>query len=301
MCAAIQKDPRDGEIVRKSGLSFVRLEREVCAELAPAESREWLVTNGLGSFASGTVAGILTRRYHGLLIAALEPPRKRTLLVTKVDEVAVVGGSTFMLGANRWRDGTVDPRGYTLLESFRLEGSVPVWRYAFGGAILEKRVWMQHGANTTFVEYKVVRAAEAVNLAVKVMVNYRDLHSETHCGDWRMSVEQFERAAGNGLRVTAFDGATPFYIFGMNGGAGVGASISVEAANEWYYNYDLAIERERGLSDSEDHLHAATFHASIAAGQSIWLTFTTDANAEIGCGVERGFRRCTRDGRSAVD
>jgi glycogen debranching enzyme len=281
MCAAIQKDSRDGEVVRKSGISFVRLERDVCAELGAAESREWLVTNGLGSFASGTVAGILTRRYHGLLIAALKPPRKRTLLVTKVDEIASVGGAIYMLGANRWRGGAVDPQGYMLLESFRLEAGVPVWSYAFGGAILEKRVWMQHGANTTFVEYKMVGGADAVNLSIKVMVNYRDLHGATHCGDWKMSVEQYERASGNGLRVTAFDGATPFFIFGMSGGA----AVSVEAAHEWYYSYDLALERERGLSDSEDHLHAATFHASIEAGQSISLTFTTDASAKLEAGA----------------
>lgn len=287
MCAAIQKDSRDRELARKSGTSFVRLDREICAELASAESREWLVTNGLGSFASGTVAGILTRRYHGLLIAALEPPRKRTLLVTKVDEIAVVGGATYMLGANRWRGGTVDPQGYTLLGSFRLEGCVPVWSYVFGGAILEKRVWMQHDANTTFVEYRFVKpvglqqGTDAVNLAIKVMVNYRDLHGTTHCGDWRMSVEPCERAGANGLRVTAFDGATPFFLFG----AGVGTSVSVEAAHDWYYNYDLALERERGLSDSEDHLHGATFHASIAAGQSISLTFTTNANAKLEAGA----------------
>src|ERR1700683_3536574 len=94
MCAAIQKDSRDRGEIRNGQTPFiqqapfVQLGREVCAELAASESREWLVTNGLGSFASGTVAGILTRRYHGLLIAALEPPQKRTLLVTKVDEIA---------------------------------------------------------------------------------------------------------------------------------------------------------------------------------------------------------------------
>src|SRR3984957_16274928 len=146
---------RDSSLTRE--YSFVKLEREICANLAAAESREWLVTNGLGSFASGTVAGLLTRRYHGLLIAALDPPQKRTLLVTKVDEIASVGGAEFMLGANRWRGGVVDPQGYTMLESFWLEGSVPVWSYALGGAILEKRVWMQHGANTTFVEYRLVK------------------------------------------------------------------------------------------------------------------------------------------------
>ena len=269
MSAAPRKDPLERNSPQLGQSSFIQLDREVCANLAAAESREWLVTNGLGSFASGTVAGLLTRRYHGLLIAALDPPRKRTLLVTKVDEIAAVVGATYMLGANRWAGGTVDPQGYTFLESFWLEGNVPVWRYAFGGAILEKRVWMQHGANTTYIEYRMVRGADAVNLAVKVVVNYRDLHGET-CGEnWRMSVEPCETMGAKGLRITAFDGAIPFYLFS--------ASASVEAAQEWYYNYDLAVERERGLGDREDHLHAATFRASVAAGQTVTLVFTTDA------------------------
>jgi glycogen debranching enzyme len=288
MSAAPKKDSRKPEEIRTSQApftqqaSFVQLGREVCAELASAESREWLVTNGLGSFASGTVAGLLTRRYHGLLIAALQPPRKRTLLVTKVDEIASVGGATYMLGANRWSGGAVDPQGYTLLKSFRLEGCVPVWVYSFegaiGGAILEKRVWMQHGANTTFVEYRnlgttgPVRGG-AVNLAIKVMVNYRDLYGETHGGNWQMSVEACETPGAKGLRVTAFDTAIPFYLFS--------SSASAEAAHEWYYNYDLELERERGLGDREDHLHAATFHASVAEGQSISLVFTTDAAANV--------------------
>ena len=97
--------------------SIVQLNRDTCTDLSAAESREWLVTNGLGSFASGTIAGLLTRRYHGLLIAALDPPRKRTLLATKVDEVATLSGQMFSLGANRWAGGALDPQGYGFIDS----------------------------------------------------------------------------------------------------------------------------------------------------------------------------------------
>jgi glycogen debranching enzyme len=273
MSAAPQKDSRQPSSPTQNQSSFIQFDREICANRAAAESREWLVTNGLGGFASGTIAGILTRRYHGLLIAALDPPRKRTLLVTKVDEIAEVDGATYLLGANRWSGGAIDPQGFILLESFRLEGNLPVWSFAFGGAILEKRVWMQHGANTTFVQYRVVRTARTVNLAVKAMVNYRDLHGETRGGNWRMNIEPHETANANGLRVSAFDAATPFFLFSSGG--------TVEAAHDWYYNYDLAVERERGLADREDHLHAATFHASLAAQQTVTLVFTTDESANL--------------------
>ncbi len=268
MSAAPRKEQLNRDQPQPATPSFINLDREICANLAASESREWLITNGLGSFASGTVAGLLTRRYHGLLIAALDPPRKRTLLVTKVDEIATLSGATYMLGANRWASGALDPQGYTLLESFRLEGNVPVWSYAFGDALLEKRVWMQHGANTTYVEYRLVRSTDALNLAVKVLVNYRDLHDESHAGDWQMSVEPCETPNAKGLRVTAFDAATPFYLFS--------STATVEPAHDWYYNYDLAAERKRGLDDREDHLHAATFHASLTAGKSITLIFTTE-------------------------
>ena len=119
--------------------SAVSFGREVCGELAAAEQREWLVTNGLGGYASGTVAGLLTRRYHGLLIAALSPPLGRTLLLTRLDETASYDGQAYELFSNRWAGGEVEPAGYRFLESFRLEGTTPVWSYAFEDALLRPK------------------------------------------------------------------------------------------------------------------------------------------------------------------
>jgi predicted glycogen debranching enzyme len=254
---------------------IVHLDHNACADPAVAESCEWLVTNGLGSFASGTVAGVLTRRYHGLLIAALEPPRKRTLLVTKFDEIATINGQSFALGANRWAGGAVDPQGYHFLDSFRLEATVPVWSYAFPGAIIEKRLWMQHGANTTCVEYRCIDAKSPVSLAVKILVNYRDMHGATHAGEWRMQVEPFGLHGGSarGLRVVAYEGATPFYL--------LSATANAQVANVWYRNYDLAAERERGLDASEDHLHAGTLQFNLKMGERAAIVLTTDAKASL--------------------
>ena len=104
--------------------------REICGPLGQAEIREWLVTNGTGSYASGTVAGLLTRRYHGLLVAALQPPLGRTLLLAKLDETALYDGHLYPLHTNRWADGAVAPHGYRHIERFHLEGTTPVWRFA---------------------------------------------------------------------------------------------------------------------------------------------------------------------------
>src|ERR1019366_6320087 len=108
--------------------------RDVCCSLATAEEREFLVTNGIGGFACGTVAGTLTRRYHGLLVAALPPPWHRTLLVSKIDEVVEYDGQRYSLGANRWADGTIEPQGFVHIERFRLEGTTPVWTFACADA-----------------------------------------------------------------------------------------------------------------------------------------------------------------------
>src|SRR5271166_4749978 len=161
---------------------------EICADLTVAEQREWLVTIGIGGFASGTISGNPTRRYHGLLIAAFHPPVGRTQLVAKVEETASYDGMNCALATNRWVGGAVEPRGYVHLQSFRLEGAVPVWQFAIGDALLEKRIWMQHGENTTYVQYCLARGSKNLALSIKMLVNYRDYHSSTHAGNWQMNV-----------------------------------------------------------------------------------------------------------------
>src|SRR5712692_1184071 len=110
--------------------SFIDFGRETCCSLDAASEREWLVTNGIGGFASGTIGGITTRRYHGLLVAALKAPLGRTLLVAKLEEVARYDGSEYALFADRWADGAVSPQGYNHVEKFYLEGATPVWTFA---------------------------------------------------------------------------------------------------------------------------------------------------------------------------
>jgi predicted glycogen debranching enzyme len=135
----------------------IQFGREICGDLAAAESREWLVTNGIGGYASGTIAGSQTRRYDALLVAALQPPVGRTQLVSAIDEMVHYGGSDFSLATHRWASGAVDPKGFLLLEHFHLEGSTPVWTYALTDALLEKRIWMRQGENTTYIQYTFVR------------------------------------------------------------------------------------------------------------------------------------------------
>ncbi|MDH5576370.1 MAG: glycogen debranching enzyme N-terminal domain-containing protein, partial [Nitrospirota bacterium] len=236
--------------------------REICGDLEMAERREWLVTNGIGGFASGTVAGSLTRRYHGLLIAALKPPLERTLFVSKLEETVEYQGQIVQLSTNHWQGGTVAPTGFVFLERFHLEGTTPVWTFAIADAQLEKRIWMEPGENTTYVSYVVVRGSLPIRLHLRAFINYRDYHSTT----LSTQPEFASTPIPHGLQVLP-TGGTPF-IMSASGG-------SVEAVSTWYRNYDLPREQERGLQDGEHHLHIGTWVIELEPTEEIiWMAST---------------------------
>jgi predicted glycogen debranching enzyme len=250
---------------RSSFPSVVDFGRDICCDLHAAETREWLVTNGIGGYAFGTIAGHQTRCYHGLLVAALHPPLGRTLLVAKLEETVRYGSEDFALSTNRWADGTIAPEGYLSIERFHLEGTTPVWTFAFADAILEKRIFMQSGSNTTYLLYRLVRAKSSVALSIKVLANYGDEHCVTVGRTPPMEVSMVE----HGLRVVAFDGAAPFYI--LSGAA------SASPARDWYRNFDLAAERARGLPDHTDNFFAGEFRATLKPQDSLTIVASTSA------------------------
>ncbi len=254
---------------RKGGGEFLDFGREVCGDLSIAERREWLVTNGLGGYASGTVAGLLTRRYHGLLIAALRPPVGRTLLLAKLDETATCDGHSYPLFANRWRGGGVEPTGFRYLERFRLEGTTPVWTFACADALLEKRIWMQPGANTTYIRYDLRRAGGPLRLDIRALVNYRDHHGSTRAGDWTLQIEP----VAHGLRLTASAGAVPFYLLSRDAG--------MIPAYEWCEGLYLSAEARRGQIATEDLLCGATLQRTLQPGESLCLVASVDPSPNL--------------------
>jgi predicted glycogen debranching enzyme len=239
--------------------------RAICDDLAAGERREWLVTNGLGGYASGTVAGTLTRRYHGLLVAALRPPLERTLLLTKIDENVRYRDVAYDAFANRWSGDEISPAGYINVEHFLLDGTMPVWHFAFADALLEKRVWMEYGENTVYVRYRVLRAGGPMSLSLRVFGNYRSFHGNTHAGDWRFTIEHDD----DRLRVQAYDGAAPFWVGSDRG------EMSIE--NVWYRNYVLSAETQRGLDDRDDNLAIGSIVATLGAGEELVVTASTNA------------------------
>lgn len=247
----------------------IRFGREIAGDLDVAEQREWLVTNGLGGYGSGTVAGTVTRGYHGLLVAAIQPPIDRRLMLVKLDETLTYRGASYDLATNRWASGAVAPEGYKHIESFELEGSVPLWRFACAEALIEKRIWMKHGANTTYVAYTVVSAGEPVQLSIRAIVDNRVFHNTGQVA-WPAEVEPIE----GGLRVVSGgDGSRPLVLQIDSGEAVV--------ANELYSGFLLSAETARGLDDHDDHVHAGTFQATVASGGTLLFLASAESNASF--------------------
>ncbi|HSD75684.1 MAG TPA: amylo-alpha-1,6-glucosidase [Steroidobacteraceae bacterium] len=239
------------------------LDRTVLSDFGSASAREWLVTNGLGGFAAGTLSGARTRRYHGLLVAALNPPVGRVVTLAKVDEVVTYAGRIYSLGANEFADGTIAPSGHVLLQSFTTEDGMPVWRCALGDALLEKRIWMAQGVNTTYVRYRLLRASAPLELELQPLCTSRDYHAQ-----WRGGGSPVVTSAGTSCTIRVHEGAAPYQLTLDRG------EFRPDAA--WYWNFRHRCESARGLDDLEDLYRPGLFQCTLAPGEDATLTVSTE-------------------------
>jgi predicted glycogen debranching enzyme len=258
--------------------------------------REWIVTNGIGGYASSTLAGANTRRYHGLLVAALNPPVGRAVLLSKLEEsIEIVGedGSrspSYTLATNNY-PGVTFPQGYEHLESWNsLPCPTTVWMPA-SGVCFEKRVWMAHGKNTVYISYRLLEApaGASAHLHVVPLIAWKDYHSEmqstddTPHSDWYSPAQVVSRepdAPVGVLRVflrhiNNLDSAPQILDIGvtdLNGSPTVDAMF----AGQPYWNYNMvhAREQERGLDCREDLFTPGMISAPLRVGESIVITAT---------------------------
>jgi len=234
-----------------------------CGIFERAVEREWLITNGIGGFASSTVCETNTRRYHGLLMAALTPPTGRTLLVPKLDISVRYLGRDYFLFSNEFADGTIAPEGFIHLESFHLDRGLPVWRYAVADALIEKRIAMQPNSNTTQVNIKTLRAADKLEFTLTPLCTYRDYHSHGH-GGWTPEIREMT----DGFELTAFPGACRY-------------RISCELAEfvsdpDWYWQFKHRTESARGLDDTEDLFRPGYFSLTLTEGEQATVVLTDE-------------------------
>src|ERR1700722_14393997 len=223
---------------------MIQFKRETCGDLEAVLNREWLETNGLGGFASSTVIGLNTRRYHGLLVAATKPPVGRMVLLSKLEETLFIEGKRFDLSANRY-PGVVHPQGFRYLKEFRLD-PFPVFTYEVEGIEIEKSVFMIHGENSTVIHYHLTKnnhpgSPKDIGLEIRPLIAFRDYHGTTHENGGINSAVQ-ERS---GLAtVTPYQGLLTLHL--------AHNAIELCKTRDWYRNFEYDAERERGLDFSED-------------------------------------------------
>ena len=212
---------------------------DICHDLKMSLGREWLETNGLGGFASSTIVGLNTRRYHGLLVAATMAPVGRMVLLSKNEEIVVIDGQRYELSANQY-PGAVHPQGYTYLRGFRLD-PFPIATYALPGGEIEKCIFMVQGENTTVIQYRVNIPGKRIELELRPLIACRDFHNTTHENGALGAAVNVE----TGMCSVAPYPGVPRLFFANN-------AIETRPTGDWYRNFEYAVEKERGLDFRED-------------------------------------------------
>jgi len=241
--------------------NMVRFGRAICGDLVQAERREWWLANGRGGYAAGTIAGSLTRRYHGLLIAPVDAPVGRRLVWAKADAELVDGDRNWPLFTNRWGGGTISPAGHVNIESFHLDGGIPVWLFAVGLIRLEARIWLEPGADTAYAAWRLLAGPEhssrKISLRVRLMVNDRDHHGQTAAGQFAPVLKSEEGS----LRV-----CRPDFALTLRAPRGI-----ITPAQQWIENFDLPVERDRGLTDWDNHLQVGEARLDLVPGEWVGI------------------------------
>ncbi len=231
--------------------------------------REWLVTNGLGGYASGTLSGIATRRYHGLLVAALPAPVGRMLMLGQLSEVLrLPSGLIVRLGGDRLGGAAFEPPGAGHLREFRLEAGLPIWRYEVGDYAVEKRVFLAHLQNTAHVLYRLCAGPEAVRLEIHPTVHFRphDAPVSTPLG----TPYVLTAADGRYELASAWPALPPLRLWL----AGAEPTFTVAGRRIPGVHYEL--EARRGYEASGELWCPGFFGADLAAGEEAALIASTD-------------------------
>jgi predicted glycogen debranching enzyme len=238
-------------------------DKSITQDFEEASKREWLETNGLGGWASSTISGAHTRRYHGLLVAATHPPVGRMVMLSKLDEAIWVQGSGFSLSANQY-PGVVHPRGFEHLASFEKE-LFPVFEYEAGGVRLRKTIAAVNGENTTLVLYEVLEAPSSFTLELRPFMSPRDYHSLSRANDAIRREAQFSEGM---FRMQAYDGVPEIFI-------SVPGS-TFEFRPDWYRNFEYAVEQFRGLDFREDLFTHGVFKRELKKGDKLGVIISTE-------------------------
>ncbi|MDE1889383.1 MAG: amylo-alpha-1,6-glucosidase [Planctomycetota bacterium] len=246
--------------------------KDICHDLSKSVEKEWLETNGIGGYASSTIIGANTRRYHGLLMAATKPPLGRTLLLSKLEEFLCMEGEEFPLSTNLYPHA-IYPEGYKNLVQFGLT-PFPTFDYSINGIRVKKTAFMVHGENTTVILYRVETTRRVVStefLKIRVMVAFRDYHWLTH--ENPVFKTDYKILDNKGICLQPYDTLPSMYLFHN--------AQSMDTTQFWYKNMEYPKEIERGLEAHEDHFSPFAFQFDLNKGMDCYIVASTNEYDKI--------------------
>ncbi|MBI2471172.1 MAG: amylo-alpha-1,6-glucosidase [Planctomycetes bacterium] len=246
---------------------MIEFNKDTCRNLSNAIEKEWLETNGIGGYASSTIIGANTRRYHGLLMAATRPPLGRTLLLSKMEEFLCIDGKEFPLSTNIYPNA-IYPEGYKNLVQFSLK-PFPTFDYSIGGISIKKVVFMVHGENSTVILYQVNCRGErqlALKLTVRVMVAFRDYHWLTH--ENPVFETGYKILDNSRVCLQPYENLPPMYVFHN--------AEAMDKTSFWYKNMEYPKEIERGLESHEDHFSPFALQFDLNKGMDCYIVASTN-------------------------
>lgn len=239
---------------------FYEADESECKDILFSGRKEWLLTNGLGGFAMGTVAGLNSRRYHGLLVAAVKPPTDRWVLLAGVDAAASIGNSVIPLSSNRYR-GAIHPKGHLHLSSFKYGGHVAK-EFSGEGIKVRKEIGMTWGENTTTCRWTNL-CPQPIALSLKPLVCHQFYHGNFRADDsYPESIDSKEGTT----RISDQE----ISLFLQHEGA------EVIPSHGWYYHFEHEIEAERGLDAYRDLFCPMELKIHLMPDQSFALVASTE-------------------------
>lgn len=257
---------------------MITLGRNITSNAEASLRREWLITNGKGGYAAGTLSLARSRVYHNLLNVSLVPPLKRHTLLASIDTWLELDGHRVPIITHEWATGVVLPDGYRNLESFELDGTLPIWNWVHNDIQIQQRVWMEHGKNTTYITYEYVRGKPAIDLRCKPLVTYRDHHHVTK-GGATVNLTPITWEQGQGVDILVAENVgkdaeedklapMPFRILTN------GQRMTLDGS--WWWSFHLAVENYRGLDDKEDLYQAGQIDHRLKPGDTLVIIVTQE-------------------------
>ena len=236
----------------KSSLDLpqINIQKSNLSDIKSALTKEWIITNGLGGYASSTVLGLNTRKYHGLLVAAFNPPVNRWVLLTKLDEEIQIGEKNFSLGANEFRD-IIFPDGYKFLSEFSIS-PLPVFRYSVDGMILKKTIFMPYTKNSTIVIYEAENFSEnRVTIKISPLINSRHIYDVTENADltWNFVQKRFME----GIIIEPSDSISSLILSS-------GEKDNFTDERWWVENVFFRLDASRSESNTDDYFRPGFFN-----------------------------------------